>query len=52
MLNLLASTELISPLCAIARNGCASLHSGRVFVENLWWKSAKPTLNSGDAKSL
>ena len=26
-------TVLISPLCAIIRNGCASGHDGKVFVE-------------------
>ncbi|CNL92329.1 Uncharacterised protein [Mycobacterium tuberculosis] len=27
-------TVLISPLCAIRRNGCASGQDGKVFVEN------------------
>ena len=27
-------TVLISPLCAMRRNGCASGHDGKVFVEN------------------
>ena len=29
----LPCTVLISPLCAIMRNGCASGHDGKVFVE-------------------
>jgi len=30
---------LISPLCARKRNGWASRHCGRVFVEKRWWKT-------------
>ena len=31
----------ISPLWQSIRNGCARLHVGKVFVENLWWIKAK-----------
>src|SRR5579871_3061929 len=31
---MLPCTVLISPLCAMNRNGCANLHDGNVFVEN------------------
>ncbi len=36
----LPRTVLISPLCATSRNGCASGHDGKVFVENREWTSA------------
>ena len=42
----------ISPLWQSIRNGCARLHVGKVFVENLWWIKAKDeTIELSDRSS-
>ena len=44
-------TVLISPLCAMNRNGCASGQDGNVFVENLECASASADVNLGSPRS-
>ncbi len=43
---------LISPLCAMKRNGCASGHDGNVFVEKREWTIASADAKRGSQRSL
>ena len=47
----LPSRVLISPLCPIMRNGCASFQFGSVLVAKRWWKSARPEMVRSSARS-
>ena len=44
-------SALISPLCAMARNGWASSQEGKVFVEYRWWTIANGVTKSGSERS-
>ncbi len=44
-------TVLISPLCAMKRNGCASGQDGNVFVEKREWTSASAEANRRSDRS-
>ena len=47
----LPCTVLISPLCAMKRNGCARSHVGKVLVEKRECTTAMALTNSGSRRS-
>ena len=48
----LPCSVLISPLCAMKRNGCARSQVGKVLVEKRWWARASAEMKRLSCRSV